>query len=113
MPVLFSRLDEEDHAWHSYVLLMLVGYNSFATQNIENLFMVLSMGLCSGAGGKGDDSGFDFFGSEFFVYERLCVDAPTFEDAASSIFRWNLIQVDRFQNYQASDLASAGLLKVW
>ena len=39
MPVLLCRWNEEDHAWHSYVLLMLVGYDSSTAQNVENLFM--------------------------------------------------------------------------
>ena len=114
MPVFLSRLNEEDHARCCYELLMLVRYNSFAAQNIENLFMVVNVHLCSGARGKGDDSGFDFLCSDLFVYERLHVDASTFEDAANSIFRWKLIEFDRFQNYHALHQLFAGLpLKVW
>lgn len=113
MPVLFSSLNEEDHAWHSHVLLMFVGYNSFAAQNIKNLFMVVSVHLCSGPCGKGYDSSLDFLCTKLLVYERLRVDAPTFKDAAKSIFRWNIIQLNRFQHHQALHLLFAGLVKAW
>jgi len=109
MPVLLSRWNEEDHAWYSYVLLMLVGYDSSAAQNIENLFMVVNVHLCSGARGKSDDSGFDFLCSELFVYERLHDDRPTLKDTANSIFRRSLAQFDRFQHHHALPMPSAGL----
>jgi hypothetical protein len=110
MPVFFSCLNEEDHARQSYVFFILARYDSFAAQNIEKLLMVMNVHLCSGACGKGDDSGFDFLCSKLFVYECLRVDAPTFKDATNNIFRWGLIQLDRFQNHQALHVLLAALL---
>jgi len=76
VPVLFSCRYQEDLPWRGYVLFSLVGHDSFAAQNVEDLFVVVNVHLCSCAGIKSDDSNRRLMCLGAFVYERFRVDWP-------------------------------------
>jgi hypothetical protein len=67
MPVPFTSRNEKDHPWRGYVLRMFVGYDSFAAQNVEKLFMVVNMHLSPRARGKGNDRGLEFLGPKLLI----------------------------------------------